>query len=342
MSKRVLIIGPAWVGDMVLAQSLFKSLKRHTPDAEIHVAAPSWSQNLLHRMSEVTGTVDLPFGHGELKITQRYRLGVSLRARCFDQAIILPRSYKAALLPQFAAIPVRTAYRGEMRYGLINDMRRLDKRLLPRIIDRFVYLGTPRGTDPSTLTVEYPTLRIDENRRGQLLSNLSLEVGKPILALLPGAAFGKSKQWPPEHFAELGDEFAARGYQIWIMGSQADSALSQQLIQGMSKSQAAVDLCGKTTLDDVIDLLSLARMVVSNDSGLMHVSAAVGCSVIAIYGATAPTYTPPMTDSAKIMYRGIACSPCWQRQCRYGHYRCLTEIAPRQVVREADDLLNRG
>ena len=337
----VLIIGPAWIGDMVLSQSLYKSLKKNISVPEIHVTAPVWSQALLRRMPEVDAILDWPFSHGELKLSSRYQFGVKLRDRVYTQAIVLPRSIKAALVPWFASIPIRTGYRGEMRYGLLNDIRALDKHTLPRIIDRFVYLGLPRGTISDALMVAAPELTVSIRNRDRCLDKLALSTDKPIVALLPGAAFGKSKQWPLDYFAELAADCLKRDFQVWIFGSQADSVLSKQIMQKLPAAGEVIDLCGKTTLEDVIDLLSVPRLAVSNDSGLMHIAAAVGCPVVAVYGATSPAYTPPMVEKSRIMYRDIECSPCWERKCRYGHYRCLTEIMPAEVSRAVTDLLQQ-
>ena len=338
MSYKILIIGPAWIGDMVLSQGLYQRLKRHTPDAEIHVGAPNWSKPLLSRMPEVSQTIGLPFKHGELRLVNRYQIGKHLRSQQYQQAIVLPRSLKSALIPWSAAIPIRTGYRGEMRYGFLNDVRRLDQQVLPRAIDRFVYLGQSRGSAPQPAT-EVPALVISADKRQQYIEKHKLRVEKPIVSLLPEAAFGPSKQWPAAYFAELAQQYIQRGFQVWIFGSQ--TVISQSIIQQIADQDEVVDLCGKTTLEDVIDLLPLSAVVVGNDSGLMHIAAATGCPVVGIYGATLPQYTPPLATQSKIMYQNIWCSPCWQRTCRYQHYHCLTKIKPDMIVSAADDLLNR-
>ncbi len=330
-AKRVLVVGPAWIGDMVLAQSLYKSLKQGDDAIEIDVVAPAWSKALLNRMPEVSRAVEMPAGHGELKLCARYRLGRQLRARGYDRAIVLPRSLKAALLPWFARVPVRTGFRGEMRYGLINDVRALDKAAMPKIVTRFVLLGCPPGASVHELETPAPALTVDEDSRDACLARLGLEKHARLLALMPGAAYGRAKQWPPEYFAEVARRCDDDGWQVWIFGSAADRAAGDQIKEAAS---AAVNLCGRTMLEEAIDLMSLADLAVTNDSGLMHVAAAVGCSLVAVYGSSSPAYTPPMSTHAQCLWRGLECSPCWSRTCRYGHYRCLTEITPDQV-REA-------
>ncbi len=346
--KRILVVGPAWIGDMVLAQSLYKSLKRRDAEVEIDVVAPAWSQALLKRMPEVSRAVEMPAGHGELKLGARLRLGRRLRERGYDQAIVLPRSLKAALLPWFAGVPVRTGFRGEMRYGLINDVRVLDEKAMPKIVTRFVFLGQPPETSPDDeLETSAPALRVDSDNRDACLRRLGLETDAPVLGLMPGAAFGRSKQWPPEHFAEIARRYAGEGRRVWIFGSDADREIGERIRAASSSpgspgsvSSATVNLCGRTTLGEAIDLMSLADFAVTNDSGLMHVAAAVGCPLVAVYGATTPAYTPPMTVRSKCLWLNLECSPCWSRTCRYGHYRCLTGVSPdavREAVREVEE-----
>ena len=331
--KRVLVVGSSWVGDMVLSQGLYRSLKQRTPDIEIHVAAPAWSKALLRRMPEVAKLIEIPAAHGELNWKLRRKLGYRLRRYVYDQAIVLPRSWKSALLPWFAAVPLRSGYLGEMRYGLINDIRVLDKVAMPRIIDRFVFLGQPRGTAPGGFDTPSPCLRVSRENRDHCLTRLEITKAAPLLMLAPGAAFGRSKQWPPAYFAGLADHYADKGWQVWMAGSQCDLPAAEAIVA--AASSPVVNLCGRTTLEDTVDLFSLADLAVTNDSGLMHVAAAVGCPVVAIYGATTPVYTPPMISRRQIIYRDLHCSPCWKRTCRYGHYHCLSKIMPDEVCHAA-------
>ena len=320
---------------MVLAQSLYKSLKRHEDATKIDVVAPAWSKPLLDRMPEVSHVIKIPAGHGELELRPRYRLGKRLRSRNYDQAIVLPRSLKAALLPWFAHVPIRTGFLGEMRCGLINDVRPLDRQAMPKIITRFVFLGYPPGFHPRGVETPFPALVVNRGSRDVCLERLGLKKDARVLALMPGAAFGRSKQWPPEHFAEVARRHADEGWQVWILGSTADRALGERIVE---VARVAVNLCGRTTLENAIDLLSLVDLAVTNDSGLMHVAAAVRCPLVAMYGATSPAYTPPLDGRARYLWRNLECSPCWKSTCRYGHYRCLTGISPDEVCKAASEL----
>lgn len=331
MQQRILVVGPAWIGDMVMAQSLFITLKQRFPDAEIDVLAPAWSKPLLARMPEVHGSVMLPLEHGEFGFGVRKRLGRALGDR-YSRAIILPRSWKSALAPYFARIPVRTGYRGEMRYIFINDMRRLDKKVLSQTVQRFVALGLEKGA-PLPPAIPEPRLRIDEDNRRRLLDVQRLDTVKPIVALMPGAEYGPAKRWPLDRFAELAKRLTATGRQVWVFGSAKEQDLGAAIAQ--AGGEGVKNLCGSTKLADAVDLLSLASSAVTNDSGLMHIAAATGIRVVAIYGSSTPAYTPPLSVKAESVYLGIDCSPCFQRECPLKHLNCLNNIAVDEVYRRA-------
>ncbi|MBX2810145.1 MAG: lipopolysaccharide heptosyltransferase II [Cellvibrionaceae bacterium] len=327
--RRFLIIGPSWVGDMVMAQSLFIALKQQHPETDIDVLAPAWCKAIVDRMPEVKHTIDMPVGHGKLGWEMRKRIGMTLRNRNYTQAWVLPNSWKSALIPCFAQIPLRTGWRGEMRYGLLNDIRKLDKKKLPLMVQRFVHLAHPKNT----LRLDYPTpkLLIDDSAIPALLNKFSLTLDKPRLIFCPGAEFGSAKKWPPQYYSAVADKCTEQGWQIWIMGSTADKATGQAIIEQMQRPQKAVNLCGKTQLAEAVDLLSLADHVLSNDSGLMHIAAALEKPLTTIYGPTSPAFTPPLSTRAKLIQTDIACSPCFKRECPLEHHRCMTEITPEGV-----------
>ena len=315
---------------MVMAQSLFITLKQRFPDCEIDVVSPEWSLPVLARMPQVRRGIALPVRHGRFSFGTRYRLGRSLQANRYSHAVVLPRSWKSALVPFFAAIPVRTGYRGEMRYGLLNDIRRLDRTVLTRTVQRYVAHAFPAAevavSPPET---PYPELRADNRNTERLLEELGLDLEKPVVGFMPGAEYGPAKQWPQAYFADLAVRLVEQGYQVWVFGSAKEAALGEEIVS--NKAAAVYNLCGKTELVDVIDLVACAEQVVSNDSGLMHVAAAMGVKVNVIYGSSTPDYTPPLTAPAEVFYERLSCSPCFARTCRYGHYDCLSRITPEQV-----------
>ena len=326
---RVLVVGSSWVGDMVMAQSLFYALKKHHPGAQIDVLAPGWSLPVLARMPEVRAGIEMSLKHGELGLGARWRLGRSLRGQ-YDQAIVLPGSFKSALVPFFAGIKQRTAFLGEQRYGLINDVRALDKEVLPMTVQRFVALGQA-DTDAQPPRTAAPRLRVDAENQQRVLQSLNLHRDKPAVALMPGAEYGPAKQWPLEHFATLARELVSMGKQVWIFGSNKDQAAGEAIVQQASLPNV-LNLCGRTQLVDVMDLLALCEAAVSNDSGLMHIAAALDIPTITLYGSSSPEHTPPLSDKAQVVYLALECSPCFKRVCPLGHTHCLTEILPERVL----------
>ncbi len=337
MTRKILIVGPSWVGDMVMAQSLFISLQadaRSMGDTlAIDVLAPAWSRPLLERMPEVRQAIDLPFKHGELNLRGRYRLGHSLRKRGYEQIIVLPNSFKSALLTLFARVAKRTGWRGEARGLLLSDVRDLDKDALPLMVQRFVALGRPSG-EPLPEPLPRPHMVTDPESVAKAVRDMDLKQDKPILVICPGAEFGEAKQWPAEHYASVSADRIAEGWQVWIMGSAKDNGVAQD-IQGLLPEQVRADchdLTGRTPLAQAIDLMSLAKAVVSNDSGLMHVAAALGRPIVAMYGSTSADFTPPLADQVQLLSIDIDCRPCFKRVCPLGHKRCLVDLLPQQAL----------
>ena len=324
-AKRILIIGPSWVGDMMMAQSLFMLLKQLNADCSIDVLAPSWSLPILAHMPEVSGTIISPFKHGEAGLRQRYLLGKSLRKKCYDQAIILPNSFKSALVPFWAQIPIRTGFIGEMRYGLVNDARKLDRLSLPKTVMRFNSLAQP--AQQQLTDVPRPHLKTVDHDVAKSFQNLHLSISNtPILILCPGAEYGPAKQWPANHFAKLAAEHLELGWQVILLGSDNDLDICNSI--DAATQHQCTNLAGKTELGQVIDIMSRASAIVSNDSGLMHIAAALDKPLVAIYGSSDPGFTPPLSDKAEILSLSLACSPCFKRQCPLGHLDCLNKLKP--------------
>jgi heptosyltransferase II len=336
MTEAVLVVGPSWVGDMVMAQGLFQRLQALRPGVPIDVLAPGWSLPLIARMPQVRLGLEMPLGHGAFGLGERRRLGHSLRTQRYGQAIVLPGSWKSALVPWFARIPRRTGFRGEMRYGLLNDIRPLDEGILKTTVQRFVALaedGPARAAPP----VPEPRLRVDPGLGALLADKLGLD-DRPAVGLMPGAEYGPAKQWPAESYGELATLLARAGVRTWVFGSAKEAELGER-IRALSGGQA-VNLCGKTALTDVVDLAARCRAVVTNDSGLMHVAAAAGVPVVAIYGSSTPDFTPPLTERKHIHYLRLSCSPCFERTCPLRHYNCLRQVGPAAVRDSLGALVN--
>lgn len=323
-----LFVGPSWVGDMVMAQAALKIYAAANPDTAIDIVAPGWSLPVVARMPEVRDGFALDTGHGEFGWGKRRALAKVLKPRQYAQAIVLPRSIKSALVPWMAGIPVRTGFRGESRYGLINDTRPFDRGVLDQTVKRFACLALPQGAVLAAIPA--PRLRTDPDKQAALLRQLGLSDERPIVALMPGAEYGPAKCWPLEHFSELAQTLLSRDYSVWVLGSEKDHPAGEQI---STAAPGAENLCGRTSLEDAVDLLGLASTAVSNDSGLMHIAAAVGCQVQAIYGSSSPDFTPPLTKQRVIHYLNLDCSPCFQRECPLGHLNCLKGIDPSAIMR---------
>jgi heptosyltransferase-2 len=287
-------------------------------------------------MPEVRRALPLPVGHGELKLGERMRVGRSLRDGGYAHAIVLPRSLKAALVPFFARVPLRTGFRGEMRYGLLNDIRDLDKSRLDQTVKRFLALGLPR--DAELPSPPHPALSVDAENRARFAQRLGV-AGREIVALMPGAAYGPAKCWPLDNFGELAASLVRDGAMVVVLGSKGEHDAGER-IRALG-GDAVLNLCGETRLEDTVDLLSLAGAAVTNDSGLMHVAAAAGTEVVAIYGSTSAAFTPPLTDKRTVISLGLDCSPCFARECPLGHLRCLRDIKPDRVLGAVRSALNR-
>ena len=293
----------------------------------VDVVAPPWCGPVYARMRGVGEILDAPALHGEFAFAARRAFGRSLRQRRYTHAYVLPNTWKSALVPLFARIPIRVGYVGEMRYGLLTEARRLDRKRLPQLVSRYAALARPR---PATFAASPAPHLVpnDENLR-QAMQALGLSRAHRVAILCPGAEFGPAKRWPAERFAALSRRLAEDGYAIWILGSPNDREIAQALVAALPASvRNVVDLTGRTDLGTAIDLMSIASIVVSNDSGLMHAAAAVDAPLVALFGSSSPAYTPPSSPVAHIAKIDIACSPCFKRECPLGHFRCMRDLSP--------------
>lgn len=332
------MVGPSWVGDMVMSQVLFRLLQETRPGVAIDVLAPAWSEPILARMPEVRHAITKPIGHGELALGRRWKLGNRLRATGYDQAIVLPNSLKSALVPWFAGIPRRTGWRGEMRYGLLNDMRVLDEEAVPLMVQQFAALGLDSAA-PLPATLPVPSLKVDQCQADACRERFGLTAQRPLLALCPGAEFGGAKRWPSAYYGELAALYLQRGWQVVLLGSEKDREVTSRILDHVGDSESCFELAGKTTLAEAVDTLSLASAVVSNDSGLMHIAAALSRPLLVLYGPTSPGFTPPLNRNSGVIVSDIECAPCFQRECPLQHHRCMRDTPAAAVAAKLDALL---
>jgi heptosyltransferase-2 len=327
---RILIVAPNWIGDALLAQPLFARLHARLPGFVLDAVAPEWVAPALRRMPEIEDVIPTTLAHGALQLGTRWRLARALRARRYDEAVVLPNSWKAALVPWLAGIPRRVGFVGEARYGLLNVLHRLDERALPLMAERYAQLGEPVGVPPHR-PLALPRLEVDEANLAITIARLGLDRSRPVVAFCPGAEYGPAKRWPARHFAALARSLGARGRRVWLIGSPKDRPIGEEITR--LAGDAALNLCGRTDLAAAIDLLSIAEVVVTNDSGLMHAAAALGRPLVALYGSSSPVHTPPLAP-ARLVSLQVECSPCFRRECPLGHFKCMNELAPERVLAE--------
>ena len=298
-------------------------------NVQIDVLAPTWVAPLFAFMPQVHDVIDNPFGHGELSFTARRKLGRNLKASAYDQVIVLPNSLKSALAPFFAAIPWRTGYRGEFRLGLLNDIRRLNEAKTPLMVERFAALAEDRRV-ALPHPVPNPKLVFDELKRIEVFGNFGLNQSNKLAIFCPGAEYGPAKRWPEKYFSMLADRLLERGFSLCLMGSSKDAPVGKAILEKCNGP--ILDLCGKTKLSDAIYLLASADLVVTNDSGLMHIAAALNRPQIALFGSSSPTFTPPLSHHATVLSLNLECSPCFKRACPLGHFNCMNQLTPDRVV----------
>jgi heptosyltransferase-2 len=329
-----LIVGPSWLGDAVMMGSLIQRLKAAAPARPITVLTPAHLEDLVRRLPGVDSTLINPFAHGALQLGERARFGRALSGR-FATAIVLPHSWKSALVPLFAGVARRIGFVGEARYGVLTDARPLDEAALPRMVNRFALLAEPPGV---AAPAETPTPRLtpDAAETSAALARFGLDGGARAVALCVGAEYGPAKRWPAAHFAALARALGAAGHAVWLIGGPGDAPIGAEVAR---LAPGVADLTGRTTLGQAIDLVAGAAAVVTNDSGLMHVAAALARPLVALYGSTSPAFTPPLEARAVILSENLDCSPCFERVCPLGHFRCLNDLAPGRVLAAVEEQL---
>ncbi|PVZ83737.1 ADP-heptose--LPS heptosyltransferase [Serratia sp. S1B] len=342
---KILVIGPSWVGDMMMSQSLYRTLKAEYPSAEIDVMAPAWCRPLLARMPEVNQALAMPLGHGTLALAERRRLGHALRSQGYERAYVLPNSFKSALVPYFAKVPLRIGWRGEMRYGLLNDRRVLDKAAFPLMVQRYVALAYDtqrihRAEDlPQPLL--WPQLYVSTAEIAAATTAFNLTDQRPIIGFCPGAEFGPAKRWPHYHYATLAQALINQGYQIALFGSAKDSEAGEQIRAALEEKSRDFchNLAGKTELEQAVILLASCQAVVSNDSGLMHIAAALNKPLIALYGPSSPDFTPPLSQQARVIRLIDGYHKIRKGDADQGYHQSLIDIQPQQVLDTLTPLL---
>jgi heptosyltransferase-2 len=316
-AARILVVAPNWIGDALMAQPLLMRLRAKYPQARIDMLAPPWVAPVARRMPEVAEVLEADLRHGELQLGDRWRLGRTLRDRGYAQAYVLPNTMKSALAPSFARIPLRVGYLGESRVGLLNRIHKAKQAHEPMPL-HYARLAEEPGAEPD-LPLPLPSLLFHPQQVKATADRFG--IADPYTVLCPGAEYGPAKRWP--FFPELSRQLTS---EIVVLGSAADRPAAAQM-QGRN-------LVGQTTLDEAIDLIAGAAAVVSNDSGLMHVAAATGRPLVALFGSSSPQHTPPQSSVAHVLWLKPECSPCYARECPLGHFKCMNELSAVRVLGE--------
>jgi len=344
IALNILVVGPSWVGDMVMSQSLLLRLKEDNPNSSIDVLAPDWCRPVLARMPQVNKAIAMPVGHGSLQWGVRKNVATSLQANNYQQSIVLPHSLKSALIPWMAKITKRTGWRGEMRYGLVNDMRTLDKQAFPLMVQQYIALAEePKLSAEQLKPILNPQLDVDKVQQAAVLQEFSLlEDSRELVAFCPGAEFGPAKRWPHYHFANLAKMLIANNKKVVCLGSANDTLAISQIKEMLNDAELAqfVDVSGKTSLTQAIDLLAGSAVVVSNDSGLMHIAAAVNTPLIALYGPTSPDFTPPLSDNAQVIRLIDGYIKLRRGNTEEGYHQSMIDITPAMVFEHVQKTLS--
>lgn len=330
---KILIVAPAWLGDMVMGHALIQVLKTKHPDAQFSILAPKSTLAITEFMPEISQRFVLEDGHGEFSFKRRWALAREIRKHRFDMAYVLPNTLKSALIPFLAGIPKRVGWKGEGRYILLNDLRK-NVKALPLMVERYVALGYPKGQFKAGDAFPCPRLIVPDALIEQVVNKFDLGYrlrgeGK-VLTLSPGAAYGPAKKWPAEYFAQVAKAKIDEGWQVWIIGAKNEMDAATEIMQIEPRVRSFV---GETSLLEMAALLSLSDQILTNDSGPMHIAASLDKPLVAIFGSSSPGFTPPLGDKVCILEKNdLSCRPCFQRTCRFGHYACLREIMPAQVL----------
>ena len=336
--QSILIIAPNWIGDAVMTQPLLATLKAQYPESKIDVLASNWVAPIYRACSEVHTVIEAKFEHKQLQWDLRRQLAKELSLKKYQACFVLPNSFKSALIPWLANIPFRIAYRGEWRFGLINlALANPSKINRPPMVEHYLALSQILNGEASSSFDREPAPQLHVSSAAKESIQNKLQHAKidsdNIYIMCPGAEYGPTKRWPINHFAQLAQQLIADNptLQIILLGSKGDHVFAQE-IQSQAKQNTRIhNWCGNTSLDEAIALIGMSKAVISNDSGLMHVAAALKTPQVAIFGSSDPAHTPPLSDKAKVIWLNLPCSPCHKRECPLGHLKCLNDILPEQV-----------
>jgi heptosyltransferase-2 len=321
-----LVIAPQWIGDAVMTEPLLRRL--HGRGERLTVGALPSVAPVYRAMPQAPEVIEFPFRHGGIQFGARRRLARDLAGQ-FDAAYVLPNSLKSALLPFLASIPKRIGYLGEARVGLLTHRLKNPTDKPPMVAFYSALSGDRDGLEQDRPRLHVPRTEVEAALQAHGLQ----ERGYAVFA--PGAEFGPSKRWPEKHYAALA---ASLDVPVVLLGSGKDREVADRIVQG-APSARCLNLAGQTRLDQAFALIAGAQAMASNDSGLMHVAAALAVPQVALFGSSSPLHTPPLNDRAQVVWLKddptyqppLDCAPCFQRECPLGHFRCLNDVSAERV-----------
>jgi heptosyltransferase II len=323
----ILIVPYFWIGDFVRGHTVVQLLRGQFPDRPVDMLATKLCAPLTDYMPGLRQTIVVDLPRRSLALGQQFALASRLKREGYGSALVMPRTWKSALAPFLAAIPERTGFAGEARFLLLNDVR-FGERKLQRMVDRCAALALPAGATLQS-PLPAPRLEVPSADAANWRKNRGLNVDeRPVVALAPGAV-GPAKRWPGTAYAELTRRLEAEGLHVWILGGPDEKPLAEQIAGGTQ----ARDLTGSDLRDAILALAS-ASVAVSNDSGLLHVAAALGTPSIGIFGPTSPWHWAPLNPLAATIEAAtsLPCRPCHKPVCRLEHHRCMRDIASETVL----------
>ena len=332
--NRILVIAPNWIGDAVMSQPLLAAIKASYPHAVIDVLATPWVAPVYWACSAVNELIEADLRHGQLQWGLRRALAAQIKKRNYASCYVLPNSLKSALIPWLANIPVRIGYQGELRRFLLTETKANSPKTqrIP-MVEHYANLCVPSSNPDSTLRLPHLSPRASALEAAHTrLQAVGIQTDA-LVVFCPGAEYGPSKRWPAAHFAALAQSIlnTKPTASVVLLGSPSDRAIGDAIVSSAASQGRMFNWCGATSLDEAIAIISLCSKVVSNDSGLMHIAAALQVPQVAIFGSSDPSHTPPNSVKATIISLHLPCNPCHQRECPLGHLNCLNQISPERV-----------
>ena len=331
--EKFLIIAPSWIGDLIISQSLLKYLKKEYPNCQIDMIVRPELTNLAKMMPEVKNIYPLDIKHKEFGLIKRHILAKEIKKHLYSTSIILPNSFKSAIIPWLANIPIRIGYNRELRLFLLNKKYSLIKHK-DSMVNRYLKLA-----DGSYSDVIRPSLLINGDSSKLISRKYLINNSKKNIVLCPEAEYGSAKRWPINKWMQLANFYKEKDYNVYFLGKNKSLEIKYQNIL---KKDSIISLLGKTSLEEAAYILSIVDLVVTNDSGLMHIAASVNTNLISIFGSSSPFYTPPLMKDqfGEVIYKALTCSPCFKRECPLQHLNCLNNISSEEILDKSSKYLN--